>query len=119
MPSGEAIGTSADVRATQPPKRPWRQHTNSSEPSDPLISGAAGNFSAAALRLSPNGFESIVDINLLDMFNVLRGGYRFLAKPGASVIHISAPQAVLPTITHAHVCAAKAGVDMLKVLALE
>lgn len=53
------------------------------------------------------------------MFNVLRGGYRFLAKPGASVIHISAPQAVLPTITHAHVCAAKAGVDMLKVLALE
>ena len=36
------------------------------------------------------------------------------------MINISAPQAVLPTITQAHVCAAKAGVDMLtKVLALE
>ena len=36
------------------------------------------------------------------------------------MINICAPQAVLPTITQAHVCAAKAGVDMLtKVLALE
>jgi len=85
-----------------------------------LISGAAGNFPAAALRLSPNGFKSVVDIDLLGTFNVLRAAYRFLAKPGASVINISAPQAVLPTITQAHVCAAKAGVDMLtKVLALE
>jgi NAD(P)-dependent dehydrogenase (short-subunit alcohol dehydrogenase family) len=61
-----------------------------------------------------------VDIDLLGTFNVLRAAYRFLVKPGASVINISAPQAVLPTITQAHVCAAKAGVNMLtKVVALE
>jgi NAD(P)-dependent dehydrogenase (short-subunit alcohol dehydrogenase family) len=116
----EAIGTSADVRdyaATEAALAAAREQFGQF---DVLISGAAGNFPAAALRLSPNGFKSVVDIDLLGTFHVLRAAYRFLAKPGASVITISAPQAVLPTITQAHVCAAKAGVDMLtKVLALE
>jgi NAD(P)-dependent dehydrogenase (short-subunit alcohol dehydrogenase family) len=61
---------------TQPPKRPWRQQANSSGSFDVLISGAAGNFPAAAFRLSPNGFKSVVDIELLGTFNVLRAAYR-------------------------------------------
>ena len=35
-----------------------------------------------------------------------------LRRPGACVINISAPQAFNPTKFQAHVCAAKAGVDM-------
>ena len=43
-----------------------------------------------------------------------------LRKPGASVINISAPQAFLPMKAQVHVCAAKAGVDMItRTLALE
>jgi len=87
---------------------------------DVLVSGAAGNFPAAALGMSANGFKSVVDIDLLGTFNVLRAAYGLLRKPGAAVINVSAPQASLPTVAQVHVCAAKAGVDMVtRVLALE
>jgi NAD(P)-dependent dehydrogenase (short-subunit alcohol dehydrogenase family) len=53
-------------------------------------------------------------------FHVLRAAHEFLRKPGASIINISAPQAVNPTMFQSHVCAAKAGIDMLtRVLAME
>ena len=78
-----------------------------------LVSGAAGNFPAAAMSLSPNGFKSVVDIDLLGTFHVMRAAWPHLVKPGASVISISAPQAVVPMAMQVHVCAAKAGVDMI------
>lgn len=85
-----------------------------------LVSGAAGNFVAPALGMSAKGFRTVVDIDLNGTFNVLRAGHAFLRRPGASVISISAPQAFNPTPLQAHVCAAKAGVDMLtRVLAME
>jgi NAD(P)-dependent dehydrogenase (short-subunit alcohol dehydrogenase family) len=87
---------------------------------DVLISGAAGNFPAAALGMSTNAFKAVVDIDLLGTFNVLRTGHQYLRKPGAAVINISAPQAMHAQPLQAHVCAAKAGVDMLtQVLAIE
>lgn len=87
---------------------------------DVLVSGAAGNFPALANDMSPNGFKSVVDIDLLGSFHVLKAAFPYLKKPGASVINISAPQAFVPMPMQSHVCAAKAGVDMLtKTLALE
>lgn len=87
---------------------------------DVVVSGAAGNFPAAALGMSANAFKAVVDIDLLGTFNVLRAAHHFLRKPGASIVNISAPQAVHATVMQAHVCAAKAGVDMLtRVLCLE
>ncbi|MDO4593352.1 MAG: SDR family oxidoreductase, partial [Comamonadaceae bacterium] len=87
---------------------------------DVLVSGAAGNFIAPAAELSPNGFKTVVDIDLNGTFHVLRLAYPFLRKPGASIINISAPQGVNPTMYQVHACAAKAGVDMMtRVLALE
>lgn len=87
---------------------------------DVVVSGAAGNFVAPAIDISPNGFKSVVDIDLLGTFNVLRAAHPCLRTPGASLINISAPQALVPMPMQAHVCAAKAGVDMLtKVLAME
>jgi NAD(P)-dependent dehydrogenase (short-subunit alcohol dehydrogenase family) len=116
----EAMGGSADVRDYAATEAVLKDAHDRFGDFDVMVSGAAGNFPAAALGLSANGFKSVVDIDLLGTFNVLRAAYPFLRKPGASVINISAPQAVLPTVTQAHVCAAKAGVDMLtKVLALE
>lgn len=87
---------------------------------DVVVSGAAGNFLAPALEMSPNAFKTVIDIDLLGTFNVLRLSHEFLRKPGASLITISAPQSTAPTAMQAHACAAKAGIDMLtKVLALE
>jgi len=85
-----------------------------------LVNGAAGNFPAPALGMSPNGFKAVVDIDLLGTFNVCRLAFDHLAKPGAVVLNVSAGQAFTPALLQVHVCAAKAGVDMVtRVLAME
>jgi NAD(P)-dependent dehydrogenase (short-subunit alcohol dehydrogenase family) len=85
-----------------------------------LIAGAAGNFMSPAVALSPKGFKAVVDIDLLGTYNVFRAGYDVIDAPGASMIAITAPQAEQPMAQQVHVCAAKAGVNMVvKLLALE
>ncbi len=87
---------------------------------DLVVCGAAGNFPAPALGMSSNGFKAVVDIDLLGTFNTCRAVFEYLRRPGASIINISAMQAFTPMPMQAHVCAAKAGVDMLtKCLAIE
>ena len=87
---------------------------------DIVVSGAAGNFVANALGMSANAFKTVVDIDLLGTFNVLRACHTYLRKPGASLISITAGQAEQAMKGQSHVCAAKAGVNMLtKCLALE
>jgi NAD(P)-dependent dehydrogenase (short-subunit alcohol dehydrogenase family) len=115
-----AEGYSADVRDAAAVADALQQAHTRFGPIDVLVSGAAGNFLAPALGMSANGFKTVVDIDLLGSFNVLRAAHEFLRKPGASVISISASQAFVPTPYQAHVCAAKAGVDMLiRTLAME
>ncbi len=117
---GQAAGFSADVRNVEAVEAALRGAFDAFGRIDILVSGAAGNFPALAKDLSPNGFKAVVDIDLLGTFNVLRTGLEFLRTPGASIINISAPQALNPTIAQIHVCAAKAGVDMVtRVLAME
>lgn len=87
---------------------------------DILLCAAAGNFPAPVTGMSANGFKAVIDIDLLGTFNTCRAAYAHLRKPGASVISISANHAVMPIAYQSHVCAAKAGVELLtKTLALE
>lgn len=87
---------------------------------DIVVSGAAGNFIAPAADISPNGFRTVVDIDLNGTFNVARACYAHMTRPGSSLIAISAPQGAKPVIGQAHACAAKAGINMLvRCLALE
>jgi NAD(P)-dependent dehydrogenase (short-subunit alcohol dehydrogenase family) len=116
----DAMGFSADVRDADAVADALTMTHERYGALDVLISGAAGNFPALAEDLSPNGFKAVVDIDLLGTFNVVKSAFEFLAKPGASIINISAPQAATPMQAQIHVCAAKAGVDMLtRVLAME
>lgn len=116
----DAIGFSADVRDYEAVEDALSRAREDFGLIDVLISGAAGNFPAAALDMSPNGFRAVVDIDLIGTYHVLRAGHAVLRKPGARVINISAPQAYIPATLQSHVCAAKAGIDMLtRVLALE
>jgi NAD(P)-dependent dehydrogenase (short-subunit alcohol dehydrogenase family) len=117
---GEVAGYSADVRNMEATSAALSEAHAAFGAFDVLVSGAAGNFPSSALGMSANGFKAVVDIDLLGTFNVVRAAHAFLRKPGASLINISAPQAVIPLAAQAHVCAAKAGVDMLsRVLAIE
>lgn len=116
----EAIGFSADVRdLTAIEEGLAKVHATFGE-FDVLVSGAAGNFPAKLNGMSANAFRSVVEIDLLGTFHVMKAGFAYLKRPGASVINISAPQAFLPMEAQSHVCSAKAGVDMItRTLALE
>lgn len=116
----EAMGFAADVRQVDAVKEGLAKVHETFGEFDVLVSGAAGNFPAMANGMSPNGFKSVIDIDLLGTFHVMQSAYPYLKKPGASIINISAPQAFLPMMAQTHVCAAKAGVDMVtRCLALE
>jgi NAD(P)-dependent dehydrogenase (short-subunit alcohol dehydrogenase family) len=117
---GQALGTPADVRDYAAVENALAQTHEDFGEIDVVISGAAGNFMAPAIGMSANAFKTVVDIDLLGTFNVLRASFAFLRKPGASLISITAPQGAHPEMFQAHVCAAKAGVNMLtKCLAME
>jgi NAD(P)-dependent dehydrogenase (short-subunit alcohol dehydrogenase family) len=116
----EATGAVADVRDWEATNAALQLAHDAFGDIDVLVSGAAGNFPATALSMSPNAFRSVVEIDLIGSYHVLRAAYPLLRNPGAVVINVSAPQALLPMALQAHVCAAKAAVDMLtRVLAIE
>lgn len=117
---GEVVGAPADVRNAEAVAAALKTAHDALGDIDVLVSGAAGNFPSAALGMSTNGFKAVVDIDLIGTFNVLHAGHAYLRRPGAAVVNISAPQALHPVALQSHVCAAKAGVDMLtRVLAIE
>ncbi|MCC6812049.1 MAG: SDR family oxidoreductase [Deltaproteobacteria bacterium] len=116
----DALGFACDVRQYDAVSQALAKTHERFGEIDVLVSGAAGNFPAPALALSPNGFRAVVDIDLVGTFHVLRAGFEHLKKPGASVINITAQQGSQPVAMQAHACAAKAGVDQLtRVLAIE
>jgi NAD(P)-dependent dehydrogenase (short-subunit alcohol dehydrogenase family) len=87
---------------------------------DIVLCAAAGNFPAPVTGMSANGFKAVIDIDLLGTFNTCRAAFEFLRKPGASIVSISAAHAQMPIAYQSHVCAAKAGIELLmKTLAIE
>ena len=118
--AADAKGFAADVREPEAIKNGVADLHKAWGNFDVVVSGAAGNFPALATGMSANGFRSVIEIDLLGTFHVMQAVYPFLTKPGASIINISAPQAFIPMAGQSHVCAAKAGVDMItKTLCLE
>ena len=109
---GEALGIAADVRDYAAVEAALAQVQQRWGNLDVVISGAAGNFVAAAKEMSANAFKTVVDIDLLGTFNVFRGAHELL-NPGASLIAITAGQAEQAMAMQAHACAAKAGINQL------
>src|SRR5580700_2574093 len=65
---------------------------------DILVNGAAGNFVCLAENLSPNGFGTVVDIDLKGTFNVSRAALPHLKARGGAVVNISATLPYLGTM---------------------
>ena len=87
---------------------------------DILVNGAAGNFLCFAEDLSPNGFGTVVDIDLKGTFHMCRSALPYLKQSSGTVLNISATLHYLGTVAQVHVSAAKAGIDALtRVLAVE
>lgn len=119
-PAGPALGYAFDVRDREAVEAAIAAFAAEAGPIDVLVSGAAGNFVSLAKDISPNGFKSVVDIDLMGTWHVMKAAYPHMRRPGGSIINVSAPQAQIPMAGQVHVCAAKAGVDMVtRCLALE
>jgi len=115
-----ALGLPLDVREPQRVAEVLAETAQRFGGLDVVVAGQAGNFFAPATAISPNGFRAVIEVDLLGTYNVFRLAWEHLRRPGASLLAITAPQAVRPLAMQAHACAAKAGINMLlKVLALE
>jgi NAD(P)-dependent dehydrogenase (short-subunit alcohol dehydrogenase family) len=110
----------ADVRDFAALETAFARSRQELGPMDVLVCGAAGNFPAPAEKLSPNGFKTVIDIDLLGAFNASRAAFEQLKQTRGTIIYISAGMAYMPHAYQVHVGAAKAGIDMMmKDLALE
>jgi len=91
-----------------------------------LSAGAAGNFLAPIIGVSPNAFKSVIDIDVLGSYNTLRATIPHLIKSaeanpntgtntstGGRIIFVSATLHYSGTPFQTHVMAAKAAVDAL------
>lgn len=117
---GKAAGYACDVRDYGAIADALARARSAHGEIDFLFCAAAGNFPAPALGMSANGFKAVVDIDLLGTFNTCRAAHEHLRKPGAVVTAISANHGHQAYPWQAHVCAAKAGVDLLtQTLAME
>jgi 2,4-dienoyl-CoA reductase [(3E)-enoyl-CoA-producing], peroxisomal len=110
---GKAIPVAADVRDPEAVENAVAATVDRLGKIDIVVNGAAGNFLCAAEELSPNGFGTVVDIDLKGTFNVCRAAFAELKKNHGQILNISATLHYLGTPMQLHVSAAKAGVDAL------
>src|SRR6187200_1065370 len=110
---GKAIPVAADVRQPDQVENAIAQTIEAFGKIDIVVNGAAGNFLCAAEELSPNGFGTVVDIDLKGTFNVCRAAFAQLKEHRGQILNISATLHYLGTPMQLHVSAAKAGIDAL------
>ena len=110
---GKAIAIAADVRQPETVEQAVAQTVEQLGKIDIVVNGAAGNFLCAAEELSPNGFGTVVDIDLKGTFNVCRAAFAQLKEHRGQILNISATLHYIGTPLQLHVSAAKAGVDAL------
>jgi len=110
---GKALAVVADVRQPEDVEKAVTATIEHFGKIDIVINGAAGNFLCKAEELSPNGFGTVVDIDLKGTFNVCRATFEQLKQHQGQVLNISATLHYLGTPMQLHVSAAKAGVDAL------
>ena len=110
---GNALAVVADVRQPDAVEAAIAKTVAEFGKIDIVVNGAAGNFLCKAEELSPNGFGTVVDIDLKGTFNVCRAAFAQLKENRGQVLNISATLHYLGTPMQLHVSAAKAGVDAL------
>jgi len=78
-----------------------------------VVCGAAGNFLAPAEAISPKGFRTVVEIDLLGAFHTAHACFDQLRRTRGALLFVSGGQSYVPFAYQAHVGAAKAGIDNL------
>jgi NAD(P)-dependent dehydrogenase (short-subunit alcohol dehydrogenase family) len=112
---GKASEYALDVRDPDGVKQVFDRIEAEVGPIDVFLNNAAGNFPVPAEDLTPNGFRSVVQIDLEGTFYCSRELARraLAAKREATILNIGSPTYHLGGPGFAHVAAAKAGIHNL------
>lgn len=117
-----AVSSAGDIRKPEDCAAAVRRACETYGSLDVLINCAAGNFLAPAEQLSPNGFKTVVEIDLLGAYNMVHASFEALkaSKFGGNIISITSTLHYTATWYQVAPVAAKAGIDaMTKNIALE
>ena len=113
-PGRAELAAAADVRDPAAIQRAVQATLDRFGRLDTVVNGAAGNFLAPAAALSPNGFRTVVDIDLNGTFHTCRAAFEALQQAGDGLIlNITATLHYQGTPLQIHASAAKAGVDAI------
>jgi len=117
---GSGIALACDVRDAARVQEVAKEIAGRTGRIDVLINNAAGNFVAPSEKLSPNGFNAVVDIVLNGTFNCTRFAFDALRESRGCILNIIATYAWSGEPGAVHSACAKAGVlAMTRTLAAE
>jgi 2,4-dienoyl-CoA reductase [(3E)-enoyl-CoA-producing], peroxisomal len=119
---GRAVACRADVRNYEELKAAVQRTVDEFGALDILVNNAAGNFVCPTAELSPNGWKTVIDIDLNGTFHGCHAAYPFLKASafGGSIISIVTMLGVTGWPGAAHAGAAKAGIlSLSRALAVE
>ena len=87
---------------------------------DYLVNNAGFTSDNLLLRMSPEEWKKVIEVNLNGVFNCTRASLRYLIKKGGSIVNISSVSGLLGNPGQANYAASKAGiVGFTKTLAQE
>ncbi len=118
----EAACTVSDVRDPEAVERAIAECVEWFGGLDILINNAAGNFNCPTAELSPNGWKTVIDIDLNGTFYCCRYAYPHLKESrfGGRIVSITTGRAQTGWPRAAHAGAAKAGIlSLTRALAVE
>ncbi|GLC97136.1 hypothetical protein Tamer19_65450 [Cupriavidus sp. TA19] len=119
---GKAAALKVDVRSYEEVKAAVETTVERFGTLDILVNNAAGNFVCPTAELSPNGWRTVIDIDLNGTFHGCHAAYAYLkASPhGGSIISIITMLGVTGWPGSAHASAAKGGIlSLSRTLAVE
>jgi NAD(P)-dependent dehydrogenase (short-subunit alcohol dehydrogenase family) len=118
---GDVHGYPCDVRDRESVDRMVSQAVDRYGPVDVLVNNAGGDFSCPFDELSPNGWKSVVDVNLHGTFHFTQAvGESMRDAGGGAVVNVGSMYGITGALNHTHYSAAKAAIlNLTEVLAGE
>lgn len=117
-----AVGFAADVRDYDQLKRTVDRTAEHFGSLDILVNNAAGNFHCPTAELTPNGWRTVIDIDLNGTFHGCHAAYEHLKRSafGGNIMSVISMLGVSGWPGSAHAAAAKAGIlSLSRTLAVE
>ena len=117
---GNAVGVACDVRDEDAVSALVAAAVDEFGGLDVLVNNAGASFMSSFTDISPNGWESVVDVNLTGTYNCTQAAADELAEGGGSVVNVASVAGQDGAPYMSHYAAAKAAIiNLTKTLGYE